>query len=256
MHQAVVHQVVMDQVVVHQAAMDHVVRGDVLVDCDGRTMRAGASRAMLFHFAVFFGLVISMSGCKEREQAPPREIEAVRMSTADRRAIEAKLSSFCDVSYPSEGDDARRFVAPADRPLPGGASGHTGEDTATSWRWVNFWASWCGPCLREMPILKTWRASLKKEGVAVDFEFWSVDEAEADLAPLLSDRGRFPGVVHWMRNPERIGDYFSSLGIDEHAPIPVHVLVDARSNIRCVRIGEVREALYGTVRTILMASSG
>lgn len=218
------------------------------------------------------GFVAPGTACKETDKAPQREIEAVRVSPADRRAVEVNLSSFCDVSYPSEGQGSRPFSAPAARPVPregegtqadpgaGGPNARVAGDRrglpeAGRWRWINFWASWCGPCLREMPILDAWGTSLEKEGVAIEYEFWSVDEDASDLASLLSKRPRFPGAVRWTREPERIGAFFSGLGIDERAPIPVHVLVDARGSIRCVRVGEIRESLYGTVRTILMAST-
>jgi len=32
---------------------------------------------------------------------------------------------------------------------------------------VNFWASWCGPCQREMPALKTLQADLEARGFTV-----------------------------------------------------------------------------------------
>jgi thiol-disulfide isomerase/thioredoxin len=54
---------------------------------------------------------------------------------------------------------------------------------------VNAWASWCGPCRREVPMLQALAANLKPQGVAVILV--SVDDTkdEAKAASFLRDNG-------------------------------------------------------------------
>jgi thiol-disulfide isomerase/thioredoxin len=54
---------------------------------------------------------------------------------------------------------------------------------------VNAWASWCGPCRREVPMLQALSANLKPQGV--DVVLVTVDEAkdEAKAVSFLTDNG-------------------------------------------------------------------
>ena len=68
-------------------------------------------------------------------------------------ALDPKLvAGFCDKHWPGSGPDVKPFGAgPAARALDSKAN-HAGK-----WRWINFWATWCKPCLEEMPMLGRWR---------------------------------------------------------------------------------------------------
>jgi thiol-disulfide isomerase/thioredoxin len=61
---------------------------------------------------------------------------------------------------------------------------------------ANFWATWCAPCIKEMPSLDRLRAKLGDDGVAVvaiseDLKGWPV------IAPFLDDHDLKPLPVLW-----------------------------------------------------------
>jgi thiol-disulfide isomerase/thioredoxin len=191
---------------------------------------------------VFLGLL----GCpEEKTEGGPAPSRFAAVKKANDPAAAKAAASFCEKTFPS---GASRWTSPPERPVPNG-----GVHRASSggWLWVNLWATWCGPCLRELPLLEQWRATLAKDGVPVRFEMWSVDEDAGALAKMLAGSPRFPGPVRWVRSPDDLPDLLNRLGVDQSSAIPIHALVDAQGNLRCVRVGAVPEAAYGTVRTLL-----
>ena len=52
---------------------------------------------------------------------------------------------------------------------------------------VDFWATWCKPCVEEMPRLAKWREKLGAAGKRYELSFISVDEDEADLVDFRKD---------------------------------------------------------------------
>lgn len=205
-------------------------------------------------WTLLLGAVVSSAaliGCDEKKgegegEAPPSRFAAVKSERAGNAS-----ASFCEKSFPSGGDGARKWSAPPERAVPaGGARAAAGPAGAgKGWTWVNLWASWCGPCLKEMPLLERWGESLQKEGLAVRFELWSVDESEQDLAGAL--KRPMPGRVRWLKSADDLPALIEGLGVDKGSAIPIHALVDPAGMVRCVRVGSVGEEVYGTVKAIL-----
>jgi thiol-disulfide isomerase/thioredoxin len=196
----------------------------------------------LRHLAAAFAILLA--SC--HEEPPSGEAPSRFQSVKGERSQKAK-DSFCENQFPAKGEGSRAWAAPPERPVPG-RSAHAAEPGA-GWTWINLWASWCVPCLKEVPLLGRWGDTLRKEGVPVRFEFWSVDEDEAELKGALARE--FPGTIRWLKSSGDLPKLLESLGVDKGSAIPVHALVDREGMIRCVRVGSVGEDAYGSVRAIL-----
>ncbi len=184
-------------------------------------------------------------GCEEeaREGPAPKRFAAVKTSANRDKA--AKI--FCEKSYAA---GAKAWTAPPSRPVPKNAGA---ASDAKGWRWINFWASWCGPCVEEFPLLSRWEKALSADGKVVSFELWSVDEEQAPYeAALAKHADRFPPAsMHWLRSSDDLEGLFATLGIGADSAIPVHALVDPAGDLRCVRVGSVSEGDYGSIKALV-----
>ncbi len=155
---------------------------------------------------------------------------------------------WCDVFYTDA--DAPRLA------LPRVAAARPGQAVPAlpgdRWVWVNLWATWCGPCRREMPLLLRWHAQLAKGGRPFDLWFLSVDEHAGDLARFLQDNpGTAPG------NSVRLaaaGDLERWLAGFPGAPtgtIPLQVIAAPGGKVRCIRAGALRDADYPIVKALV-----
>jgi thiol-disulfide isomerase/thioredoxin len=193
--------------------------------------------------AALLALVACDEPAKRDPGAAPQRFAAVKKEGASQAA-----RRFCEVTFPASGEGSRRWQAPAERPLP--APGPKAPAPAKGWTWVNLWATWCGPCMEELPLLGRWMDALGKEGVPVRLELWSLDDDGDSLAKSLGARA-FPGEVRWAAGGSEAGPLLEQLGIARDSAIPVHALVDPAGQLRCVRVGSVAEDAYGAVKAIL-----
>lgn len=94
---------------------------------------------------------------------------------------------------------------------------------------VNVWASWCGPCRREFPMLTSLSANLKQSGV--DVVFVSVDEAESYPAALqfAKDNGKSPPI--WIAE-RPLGAFKRAIHPSWKGALPATFLVDAQGHVR------------------------
>ncbi len=176
------------------------------------------------------------------QEAAPSRFDSVKHSAGNKAA-----SSFCEVSWPA-GEKAPHFATPATKPLPVKVDG---PKSAGGWRWINLWATWCHPCIEEIGLLDRWETSLKKDGIALDLELYSVDDDAAALSAWLGKK-KMPGTVNWLAGGAAdLPAVLTSLGVDKAAGIPVHALVDPSGALRCVRTGGVHDEDYGAVKAIL-----
>lgn len=97
---------------------------------------------------------------------------------------------------------------------------------------VNFWASWCGPCREEFPLLEDAAARHAAEGLVVVGSLYK-DDAEPARSFVAEEGATWPTVV----DPDRsIGSAWKVLGP------PQTFFIDREGIIREVQVGQVRDA--------------
>jgi thiol-disulfide isomerase/thioredoxin len=172
--------------------------------------------------------------------ATPERVAAVA-APPDRRTLE----DLCDVL--PEPEHAPRLRYP---PL----SSDSSEPPATGWRWINLWATWCVPCVEEIPMLRDWQSQLAAAGVAMEVVFVSVDESAEAIEAYLRDHPDAPRELR-VADPEAVPAWVAEHGLDAGATIPVHVVVDPEGRVRCLRGGKVYPRDFPLVERLL-ASGG
>ena len=96
------------------------------------------------------------------------------------------------------------------------------EDSAGSLRLINFWATWCTPCLRELPSL----AALARSYAASDFQVLpiSLDQKGAPLVPAFIAELGVQGLT-WYADPTAASGQAADVFV-----LPTSVIVDAGGN--------------------------
>lgn len=198
--------------------------------------------------ALILGLAVAAAarGCSDRKPAdgtgaggdPPSRVNAAK--TAGQRG--ATVEAFCDAHF-------ARGKGPA-LTWPALAPGEAAPAAAKTWRWVNVWATWCKPCLDEMPRLRAWRDQAATAGKPFDLVFVSMDASADDIAEL---RRRHPDTPPSLRlaNPELLGPWMNQVGLAGSPPIPIHVFVDPDNRVRCARSAGVRDQDRAMVDKVL-----
>ncbi len=122
-----------------------------------------------------------------------------------------------------------------------------------TWRWINVWATWCKPCIEEMPQLVKWHKDLTAKGSRFDLVFVSVDDSDDLVTKFRESHPDAPDSLRFA-DPDALPKWLGAIGLGEQAPIPVHVFVDPDDKVRCVRAGGVKEKDLPAVRAILGAT--
>jgi thiol-disulfide isomerase/thioredoxin len=111
---------------------------------------------------------------------------------------------------------------------------------------INFWATWCAPCRREIPLLQQLRRAYRADGltivgIAVDFRAAVADYVQRQAV----DYPVLIGEDQGLAAAEQFG---------MQAVLPFSVFADARGRIIAVKVGELHrdEAAYilGAMRAI------
>jgi thiol-disulfide isomerase/thioredoxin len=147
-------------------------------------------------------------------------------------------SEFCDVYH--EPSTAPHFEYPEfEGPPP--TAGNKG------WRWINIWATWCKPCVEELPRLAKWSGQLPGVG---DLVLISSDETAEAVAKFRKAHPDAPPTMR-LRDPASLTPWLESLGLPKESALPIHIFVDESGGVRCLRAGGVSESEYGAVERLV-----
>lgn len=185
-------------------------------------------------------LLLTTFACNDKQPTPTvaGRFEAVK-------AAAPSASSWCDSAF--TGASPRLTLPPL-------ASGATGPRALPKGKrvWLNLWATWCKPCLRELPLLLAWEKDLKKDGVDVEAVLLSVDEDAEVLGKFLAERKDIPAAkVVRAASQKDYEDWVKAYVKDPSTPIPIHLLASTDGSLRCVRSGSLREGDYPSAKSVL-----
>jgi len=184
--------------------------------------------------------LVALAACGTKGDTPsaplPSRTDGAKVAVGQTATTDA----FCDL-HAADGK-ATAFHWP--ELAPGGSAPAAGS----TWRWVNVWATWCEPCIEEMPRLVAWHDKLVAAGKPVELAFVSVDDSDADIDAF---RKAHPGLPPSVRivSAEKRTSWLASLGLGDGA-IPIQLFVSPTNRLRCVRAGGIREKDYGIIEKL------
>jgi thiol-disulfide isomerase/thioredoxin len=94
---------------------------------------------------------------------------------------------------------------------------------------LNFWATWCGPCVREMPSIDKLARDERLAGKSIEFVCISTDENSETVRQFLKDKNF--GMTFLRVKDGKIPPVYYSEGI------PATFLIDANGQIRASEVG-------------------
>jgi len=178
--------------------------------------------------AIVVAVVATLAACDKGagdQPPPPGRTNGAKVGSAQKASADA----FCDVHH---ADDSGPLLQ-----IP-----PVGEVKAIAkqgrWTWLNIWATWCKPCVEEMPMIVKWTSEKKFAGVELDALFVSVDENDADITAFKQAHADLPPTAR-LADPKVQPEWFKQLGLDAAPPIPIHVFVSPTGHIRCARAGSI-----------------
>ena len=181
--------------------------------------------------------------CNEKSPQPmaSSRYEAVK-------AVSNPAAHWCDTSFTGPAVP-RLTLPPLAAPKPGVSPVVLPKGKRV---WVNLWATWCQPCLREMPLLLKWRDDLRKDGVDVDVLFLSLDEDASAFDDFLAQHKDIAASkVARVASQHDYEQWTKAFLKDPATPIPIHMLATADGSLRCIRSGSLREGDYPAAKSVL-----
>ncbi|RQH01089.1 TlpA family protein disulfide reductase [Paraburkholderia dinghuensis] len=98
---------------------------------------------------------------------------------------------------------------------------------------VNFWASWCGPCVEEMPELSALQREYAKKGI--QFIGVGVDSGANIKAFLQKVQVDYPIYVAGFAGADVARAFGNTAG-----GLPYTVVIDANGNVRATKLGQIK----------------
>ena len=184
-------------------------------------------------------LLLLLASCSEKKsEAPPlsRSVAVAAKKDAD------PVGSLCDVRFAA--DKAPTFKWPALERAP--------TEDAKGARWINVWATWCPPCIEELPLIARAARDLAKKGAPVSLSLLSVDTTAGVVTSFAKQHPEAASSLR-VADASALEPWLVSLGLDKGATLPLHLFVDAEDRLRCARTGAVAESDLGAIETVLRA---
>ena len=178
-------------------------------------------------------------GCSGDAPTPPparSRVEAVPAAPA------APVADFCE-ARPSAEAAPLLSLPELDGALP--APALTGR-----WTWVNVWATWCGPCVEEMPRLVGWPDKLAQDGADLQLIFLSTD-LDAGQLDVFRKRNAWAPPSHRMKDGGAAPAWVEGLGLGLAPVLPLHLFVNPEGRVVCARSGSVQADAYGAVKALV-----
>ena len=105
----------------------------------------------------------------------------------------------------------------------------------------------------EPPLLTAWQKQLAGEGLNVELVFVSADESDEQVEAYRKRHPQTPPTLR-LEKSDNLQGWLENIGVGANAPIPIHLIVDPSSKVRCVRAGQVKESDLPAIRTLLKSS--
>ncbi|HKU40038.1 MAG TPA: redoxin family protein [Polyangiales bacterium] len=181
-------------------------------------------------------VVLTLGACDGESNAPPPAADRVQAVMANKRSSFADL---CDIA-PQAGEKPFPWPELAEAPpAPGGAR----------YRWVNAWATWCKPCVEELPLLTRTFEAWKKQGNDVTLTLVSVDQDAAAAKSFIAARPGTPASLQ-LKDATQATAWLSQIGLSG-GTVPAHAVVDAKGSLLCARSGGVTETHLERFKQVL-----
>ncbi len=197
---------------------------------------------------IFTAAALALCSCEQGSKSGGEKSQISRVNAVQAPAETGSTDNWCDVSFAPE--KAPNLELP---PLSSGAGGAFGGLPKKSWVWLNLWATWCKPCVREMPLLIRWKELLRGQGVAFDVAFMSVDDDPKNLSDYLrANPNVAKETVARLTSPDALPEWLKKYGLDpNNANVPIQVIADANGKVRCVRAGSINDGDWRTVQSLI-----
>jgi thiol-disulfide isomerase/thioredoxin len=186
-------------------------------------------------------LVASAAGCEgdgSRAAASSRSrVDAVQAAAP----AQVDPEQFCEAWH-----EAAAAPALSLPPLAGPPPATSGRS-----RWINVWATWCKPCIEELPRLAKWRDEL---GRKAEFElvFLSADGDPAAVQEFAKAHPEIVGSLE-LQSADALQPWAAAIGVPGQAVLPIHVFVDGKDRVRCVRTAGIGEDDRAAVEQMLLS---
>jgi len=181
--------------------------------------------------AVALVVLLSTSACGgESEPSTQSSAQPTGRFEAVRHGKGHTLTELCDRAPQPATPFAWPELTEAPQPSQAGAK----------YRWVNVWATWCSPCVKELPRLAETLTAWNKQGRAVSLTLLSVDADPAAAQRFIQARPGLPQTLQ-LKPDSAVSSWLSAQGVSAGSAIPVHFILDAQDRLVCARSGEISE---------------